>query len=103
LATAALAGCGGDSQPVQEGIGNGQALQLGDCTDWNSSSVDQRLETIAQLKNFAGGPVGNIDARGAVLDDDDAYDLMEADCEPEYARGFKLYKLYVRAAAFSGH
>jgi hypothetical protein len=36
-----------------------------------------------------------------VLEDDQACDLFEGWCENEYARGFKLYKLYARAAAFS--
>ena len=39
---------------------------------------------------------------GAVLDDKEAYDLFNRYCEPDLARGFKLYKLYERAAAFGG-
>jgi hypothetical protein len=35
------------------------------------------------------------------LPDDDAYDLMEKYCGNEYARAFRLYKLYARASAFS--
>ena len=38
-----------------------------------------------------------------MLDDDQAYDLLEGQCEPEFAGAFKLYKLYGRAAAFAGH
>ena len=37
-----------------------------------------------------------------MLDDEKAYDLFDSYCENEFARGFKLYKLYARAAAFSG-
>jgi hypothetical protein len=37
------------------------------------------------------------------LDDQQAYDLLNSYCEADFARGFKLYKLYPRAAAFSGH
>jgi hypothetical protein len=37
-----------------------------------------------------------------VIDDKDAYNLFNRYCEHEFARGFKLYKLYERAAAFTG-
>ena len=46
-----------------------------------------------------GSPAG----RGGVLDDDKAYDVLQTECGPDYARGFKLYKLYTRAAALTGH
>ncbi len=98
-----LAGCGGDSPPAQQGVGGNKSLRLANCDDWTGSSVDERLATVNQLTDFAGGPVGEIDARGAILDDDQAYDLLEAQCEPEFAGAFKLYKIYVRAAAFTGH
>jgi hypothetical protein len=103
-------GCGSDSstQP-QPGVGPsvGAPINLADCTDWNNANTAERLGTIEQLENFAGGPVvggsaSDPSGTGAVLDDDEAYDLLTRYCEPELARGFKLYKLYVRAAAFSG-
>jgi hypothetical protein len=77
-------------------------LQLVSCEDWNAAGTDERLGTIAQIKNFIGGPSGN-GGRGAIIDDDVAYDLMEGQCDEDYARGFRLYKLYARAAAFTGH
>ena len=40
--------------------------------------------------------------RGVTLDDDEAYDLFEEACSNSIAQGFNLYKIYVRAAAFSG-
>jgi hypothetical protein len=110
-ALAALAGCGGGSGgspsvPVQ-GLNVGQSISLADCHDWAEASTEQRLGTIRELRNFAGGPVvGGGDnpqsGTGAVLDDSKAYDLLDNYCENELARGFKLYKLYERAAAFSG-
>ena len=103
LALGALVGCGGGGQPAEQGIGVNSDLQLADCDDWNNSGADQRLETVKQLRDFAGGPVGNIDARGAILDDDDAYDLLERYCAADFAGAFRLYKLYTRAAAFTGH
>lgn len=52
-----------------------------------------------ELRRFAGGPVGQ-GRRGATLPDDRAYQLLDVYCQRDYARGFKLYKLYTRGAAF---
>jgi hypothetical protein len=108
---AAIAGCGGgtNTQPqVDVGPNVGQPISLADCHDWNQANTEQRLGTIKQLKDFAGGPVvGNSASapagRGSVLDDQQAYDLFNSYCKSDFARGFKLYKLYERAAAFAGH
>jgi hypothetical protein len=100
-----VAGCGessGDPPPAGAGANVGAPINLADCTDWEQASVDQRLGTIEQLKNYIGAPVPGTEGSGGTLDDDRAYDLFENYCANEYARGFKLYKLYSRAAAFSG-
>jgi hypothetical protein len=105
-----LAGCGGGSgtQPqVDVGPNVGEPINLADCHDWNQANTEQRLGTIHDLKNFAGGPVvGNNGSSpsgtGAVLDDKKAYELFDNYCKADFARGFKLYKLYERAAAFAG-
>jgi hypothetical protein len=106
-----LAGCGGSSgtQPqVDVGPNVGQPINLADCHDWNQANTEQRLGTIKELKGFAGGPVVGNNANspsgtGAVLDDKQAYDLFQNYCSESFAAGFKLYKLYERAAAFTGH
>jgi hypothetical protein len=109
LVAAALAGCGSSSTAPPPGAGPnvGASINLADCSDWNRATTEERLGTLQQLKNFAGGPVvgvsGNAPAgRGAVLDDKQAYDVLSNYCKPTFARGFKLYKLYDRAAAFAG-
>jgi hypothetical protein len=110
IAAVAIVGCGGGSstQPqVDVGPDVGQAINLADCNDWQQANVQQRLGTIKQLKGFAGGPVIGNNASspsgtGSVLDDKQAYDLFNRWCGQSYARGFKLYKLYQRAAAFEG-
>jgi predicted small secreted protein len=105
-AAALLAGCGGDTSEGPSGdVGPALAapINLADCTDWNNATPDERLGTIDQIHNYVGGPApGTGTGTGAVLDEDTAYDLFERACEPEYARGFRLYKLYSRAAAFGG-
>ncbi|HYU62045.1 MAG TPA: hypothetical protein VEK39_14915 [Solirubrobacterales bacterium] len=104
LIASTVVGCGGSGSPPQGGVGGPIAapINLADCTDWEQASVEERLGTIEQLRNFVGGEVAGSGGRGVVLDDEDAYQLFENTCANEYARGFKLYKLYSRAAAFSG-
>ena len=57
------------------------------------------------LRKFAGGPVGSSTGLkyGSVLDDQRAYRVLDSWCRKYFARGFKLYKLYERAATFVGH
>jgi hypothetical protein len=107
----ALAACGsGTSERPRLGAGPnvGAPIYLADCDDWNQATTEERLGTLGQLKNFAGGQVlGGTTSRpeagtGAVLDDKKAYDLLESACKPTFAQGFQLYKLYQRAAAFAG-
>jgi hypothetical protein len=108
---AAVAGCGSGSsaqRPLGVGPNVGQPINLADCQDWNRATTEERLGTIKELKDFAGGPVVGASANapsgtGSVLDDQQAYDLFNSYCRPDFARGFKLYKLYERAAAFAGH
>jgi hypothetical protein len=110
VAAIAVAGCGGGSstQPqVDVGPNVGQPISLADCNDWKQANTAQRLGTIKQLKGFASGPVVGNNASspsgtGSVLKDEDAYDLFNRWCSQSFARGFKLYKLYERAAAFTG-
>jgi hypothetical protein len=104
LLAVSLAACGessGDPPPSGAGPTLAAPINLANCTDWNEASVDQRLATIDRIKEFVGGPVAGTEASGETLDDDRAYDLFESYCAEEFARGFKLYKLYSRAAAFS--
>jgi hypothetical protein len=106
----AIAGCGGSSatQPqIDVGPNVGQPIALADCNDWQQANTEQRLGTIKQLKDFAGGPVVGNNASspsgtGSVLDDKYAYNLFNRWCDQSFARGFKLYKLYERAAGFTG-
>jgi hypothetical protein len=110
LTIATFAGCGsGSSTPPRLGAGPnvGAPINLADCRDWNQATTEERLGTIRQLKDFAGGAVvgGSATApsgTGSVLDDKKAYDLFSSYCKQSFAQGFKLYKLYERAAAFSG-
>jgi hypothetical protein len=104
IALVALAGCGGGDGSAQRSLQGpqlGDPINLADCRDWNAGTVDERLGTIRGIREFLGGSVPGTGGTGRTLDDEQAYDLFEGWCENEFARGFKLYKLYARAAAFS--
>jgi hypothetical protein len=103
-AAVGLTGClGGNSAnpPQSSGVRIGTPLQLANCRDWRTASPQERAGTVRDLRGFAGGPVGESPGRtGATLDDDRAYQVLDNYCKADFARGFKLYKLYTRAAAF---
>lgn len=102
----ALAACGGDTsgnESSDAGVNIGAPINLADCSNWNDASAEERLGTIGQIQEFTGGPIAGTDQKGTVLDEQEAYDIFENACAPGYARAFKLYKLYGRAAAFSGY
>jgi hypothetical protein len=105
LCAVATAGCGGSgpdsATPQVQGPHINVPLRLADCTDWKRSDVNQRLGTVQELRAFAGGPTGSPAGHGNTLEDKKAYDLLQNYCGNFFARGFKLYKLYTRAAAFS--
>jgi hypothetical protein len=110
LVGSVVAGCGGADQSGRasaSGVGPriSAPLTLADCTDWKNADAAERLGTIQALAAFAGGPVGGSPGEparhGATLEDKKAYDLFQGWCAASFARGFKLYKLYTRAAAFT--
>ena len=72
------------------------ALQVADCQDWRDSSPQERQSAIDQLERTVAGSRKEATA----LDDDVAYATLDARCKPDFARGFLLYQLYIRAAAF---
>jgi hypothetical protein len=105
LAALALVACGSDEQPSAEveGVGPvraGSVAALATCRDWRRGSVPERLATIEDLRNHVEGE--EAEGGAPALSDEDTYDLIHAACEPTYASGFKLYKVYARGAVFSG-
>lgn len=104
----ALAGCssgsGGDrAAPPGAGADRiGTPVRLANCTDWKRATLRQRVGTVREIRGIAGGPTGTVkDQYGNTLPDEKAVKLFDQACRQYYARGFKLYKLYNRAAAFS--
>ncbi|HEX6653926.1 MAG TPA: hypothetical protein VF072_14365 [Thermoleophilaceae bacterium] len=75
------------------------ALQVADCDDWRASSPRERQSVIDQLETAVAGPR----KEGSTLPDDTAYNTLDARCRPDFAHGFLLYQLYIRAAAFASY
>ena len=103
LAVGSLSACGeaessGAAEAERDSLG---PVYLADCTDWNEATEEAGLRTIRQIRQFAGGPVLS-SGTGATLTNDEAVRLFETTCANDYARGFKLYKLYTRAASLGG-
>ena len=106
LAAAFAVGCGDSDDASDSGssaLGSPDVQTTAretDCTDWNDATVEERQIIVESIAEFEGGaPTGTA---GRTLPDDQAYDLFQRTCENDYASAFKLYKIYVRAAAFSG-
>jgi len=78
----------------------GVPLRVANCRDWNNADTAEKLGTVHALRDFAGGPSGSPAGHGRTIPDEQAYHLLEGYCSAEFARAFKLYHLYNRAAAF---
>jgi hypothetical protein len=102
LAALAVIACGGDSSSDPAGGAGPAQFQANaresDCEDWKQLSTEERLSVIGGITGEFGAPVR--EGRPVTLPDKQAYDLFERYCEQPYAKRFKLYKLYIRAAAF---
>jgi hypothetical protein len=102
VALATACGDSGGADPGSSALGDSGVkltVREASCTDWNDASVDERQVIVDSLAEFESGePTGTV---GRTLPDDEAYALFDRACDEEYARAFKLYKVYVRAAAFT--
>lgn len=102
LGTGALSGCGsGSAEGEVAEVGPmraGSVASLAQCSDWMAGDRAQRLATLhdirAQVNQTGSEPTTD-------LSDDEAYAVLQRTCSQPYATGFRLYKLYTRAAAFS--
>lgn len=117
----ALAGCGGDGSAESEAASEpepraggvidisgtdavgenlaGSVAPLVECRDWNGASDEEKLATIGEVRSQVSRPDGGV--RSPSLTDEEAMTIFDNTCEPVWAQGFRLYKLYARAAAFA--
>jgi hypothetical protein len=101
---ATLAGCGGGTKQTAS---KPPPIPLAtfNCGQWTVARADIRQTVLDELHGFYGGPVSGkrrTQAYGTVLSDVEARRLFNSYCSRSYAGNFTLYKLYARAAAFTG-
>jgi hypothetical protein len=78
----------------------GAPLQRARCEQWLVASPSQRLDAVRGITSTIGGPstTGGV---GTTLTDAQALGLFNRTCATRAARGFALYLIYARAAAYS--
>lgn len=77
----------------------GSVAPLVECRDWNGATEEEKLATIEDVRSQVSRQDVGIDA--PVLSDEEALEIFDNTCEPAFAQGFRLYKLYARAVAFA--
>ena len=118
-ALALLAGCGDDGPTVQaeakaedrggqvidisgtEPVGEmlaGSVAPLVECRDWNGATAEEKLATVTDVRSQINLEDSGISA--PALTDEEAQEMFDSSCEPAWAQGFRLYKLYARAVGF---
>ena len=98
-----LSSCGADSrstdvEPVGEMLA-GSVAPMATCSDWSAGTRVERLATIHDIRqqiNLKDGAVQTPE-----LPDRAAYRIFRQTCRHRFAAGFRLYKLYARAASFA--
>ena len=86
------------SRPHGVALIQGEALQSASCEDWLTGSARDREDIVAALEYDTSGPTPYGPA--STLPAPEAHRLFDRACAKPYARGFLLYQLYTRAAAF---
>ncbi|HYF25482.1 MAG TPA: hypothetical protein VD931_07060 [Baekduia sp.] len=104
LAAAALglAACGGSGDDEAKPLGpqlGGSVAPLADCGDWRGGGKDRKLATIEDIRNQVNRTDTHVTS--PPLSDEEAMQLFDGECKRSYARGFRLYVLYARAAGFA--
>ena len=105
-----VAGCGGSGEGGAGADGEGEVKPLGDllagsvahlaqCKDWVGGSRERKLATIEDIRSQVNRRDTGIEA--PALSDEEALGLFDRACSNSYARSFRLYVLYARAAAFA--
>jgi hypothetical protein len=100
-----LLACGGsddESGTEAEPLGReaaGSVAPLAQCRDWNRGTEEEQLATIAEIRNQVNLESSAVEA--PPLSDEEATEVFDNACAEGFARGFRLYVLYARAAGFA--
>ena len=77
----------------------GSVAALVECRDWNGATEEEKLATIEDVRSQV--TPDDVGIRTPRLSDEEALMIFDNTCEPVWAQGFRLYKLYARAVAFA--
>ena len=105
----AVLGCGGGSGDGGSGgerevkplgpLLAGSVAHLAQCKDWVGGSRERKLATIDDIRAQVNRRDTGIEA--PALSDEEALGLFDRACSNSFARSFRLYALYARAAAYA--
>jgi len=101
----AMAGCGdgeGDSNAEVKPLGPllaGSVAHLAQCKHWVGGSRERKLATIEDIRAQVNRRDTGI--RAPALSDEEALGLFDRACSNDFARSFRLYVVYARAAGFA--
>lgn len=76
-------------------------MRVADCRLWQVLDEPARQRLLSAMHQFFAGSVDYRNGRGGALSPRRASSLFNIYCRLPFARAFKLYKLYGRAAAFT--
>ena len=105
----AVGGCG-DNQAEAERVARDRAVPLGEllagsvaplaqCKDWVGGARERKLATIDDIRNQVSRDDTSVSS--PALSDEEALGLFDRACANSYAKSFRLYVLYARAAGFA--
>lgn len=77
----------------------GSVASLVECRDWNMATTEQKLATIDDVRSQVSRRDTGISS--PALTDDEALQIFDNSCEPAWAEGLRLYKIYTHAAGFA--
>jgi hypothetical protein len=86
-----------DVKPLGETLA-GSVAPLAQCKDWVGGSRERKLATIDDIRAQVSRRDTGI--RSPALTDEEALGLFDRACSNRFARSFRLYVLYARAAGF---
>ena len=76
----------------------GSVAALVTCRDWEGGGEEERLATIADIRQQLAPQDSGI--KLPELTDDEAEEVFDNGCNIESSDGFRLYKLYAQAVGF---
>jgi len=98
----ALAACGKASDKPAEPLGEklgGSVAPLANCRDWRGGAQERKLATIADIRRQVSRDDAGVES--PPLSDREAMKLFDRECAQPYARSFRLYVIYARAAGWA--